>query len=87
MTVRIDQKEGGGVWSWWVVMGPESRQSLWAGKEGAIKKLGGQVSWTCRATERGREVGRGVEGLRMTLSVGRNTWLGPLEEEQSVGRV
>ena len=87
MTVGIDQKEGGGVWSRWVLMGTESRQSLWAGKEGAIKKLGSQVSWTCRATERGREVGRGVEGLRMTLSVGRNTWLGPLEEEQSVGRV
>ena len=34
MTVGIDQKEGGGVWSWWVVMGPESRQSLWAEKKG-----------------------------------------------------
>lgn len=43
-------------------MGPESRQSLWAGKEESVKKLGGQVSWTCRATERGREVGRGVRG-------------------------
>lgn len=49
------------MWSRWVVMGPESRQSLWAGKE-SIKKLGGQVSWTCRATERGREVGREVRG-------------------------